>query len=183
MKDEKNDHLNSSELLLALVEESRLPEKALEHFVSCRLCRTRSKTLHDRLDELGRTAESLAPPMRMKVVLPLETAVPARELVRWKYGLTIGSIMVAAAVLFISFVGLDLGRNDVRLAALEQETRADEVLMAEIDLIEESPLPQLCLELTDQSDQDLDEDFMDFVVPISDDGTLSRQDLKEGGLC
>jgi anti-sigma factor RsiW len=178
----KDAHLNEDQLLRAVVDETDLPAAVQNHLSTCPVCRVEKGRFEEKLARLGDMAERLAPSPAKKVKLPRrESSKSAGRPWNWRGALAAG-LAAAAVVLVVAYGSVLLKtRQEDRIAALSQEMRNDEQLMTEIRGLSENALPVFCLDIFGASDPGLDEEFIEFVVPFTDDDIVSRN--KEGALC
>jgi hypothetical protein len=181
MTNQKDTHLDEEQLIQAVVDEADLPAFLQEHLKACRLCHAERDHLEQDLVQLGHLAERFTPSPRKGVKLPVRESTQGLLQWYWNWRRTFMAGMVVAAAAVIVVYGAISARNaeEAKLAALTQEIWEDELLMAEISALSENALPLFCSEISGESYQDFDEDFMDFVVPSSGDDLVS---CKEGGV-
>jgi len=185
MISDNNQHLDEDQLIQALVDKTDLRQDLRKHLSQCGHCSERKRHMEEDLLQLGRMAERLSPSPRRKVQLPAKQ--PYRTIQwSWRWRTALG---VAAAAVFMLFVinlpPLFKPEPVVKIAPITQEKIEDEALMTEVSRLSENALPQEYMDMIGESDEDSEEDFMDFLIPSLEDETVSliMMNIFGGMLC
>ena len=180
MTHEEGTHLKEKEIILAVVDETDLPEPLREHLSKCGLCRTEKEQLEDELSWLGRTAESLAPLPKERVKLIAEGAsIIDRFRTRHRRSLLatgMAAALIIAVLLWKTFFPIS---PEDRYAQRPPEFGGEEGLMAEILFLVENPLPRIYLDLSGESNPVINEEFIEFVIPDIQNETFLQERTKE----
>ncbi|MCD6571565.1 MAG: hypothetical protein J7L53_12770 [Deltaproteobacteria bacterium] len=180
MSNEKGSHLDKDQLLWAVVDEAELSSELRDHLSTCPLCRAEKERIEQDLARLGQMAQRFAPSPRREVLLPVEESRNS-SLWSWDWRVVLGAAMTTALVILVVSWSLFFKITpEDRLARLTQEMWEDERLMTEISMLEEDPLPQLFLDVSAESFSEIDEEFIEFIVPIIEGETLSHDQGKRG---
>ncbi len=181
MSSDKNLHLKEGQLTKAVVDESDLSQSQREHLSDCRQCRERKEKIEAGLSQLGQMAEHFSPSPEKKFSLPLQKQRRS-FLWSWQWRTTIGA---AVAAIFIAIVGIPTqyqGSQDPE--ELTQEMLEAENFMIEVSMLVESALPQEYIDITGETGDETDEEFMDFMTSEIEDDSYSINSRKKGGkLC
>lgn len=175
MNRQRNPHLDEAQLLRAVVDSDDLPVSARTHLSECEACMAAQVQLESGLLQLGRTAERFTPPPLRSVSLP-EVAVPPPRFwwIEWRYFRTVGAVAACVTLLLLASFFL-VPSHENGITKLKWEIRKDAKLMKEISRLEENALPVLYSEIADDSDPDLSEDFIEFIVPDSSSKPVSER--------
>lgn len=182
MTDKKDKHLTEKELLKAVVEEADLPASLHEHLKTCPLCHGEKARLEQGLTELGHMAERFAPsPSRRVEFLRARESTSRWGSWFWNWRSSLVAATAAAAMVVVIVYGSKSIKTsqEARLATLTQELWEDDLLMTEIQELSENALPLFCSDISGESYSGLDEEFVDFVVPSTEEDIVSR---KGGGV-
>ena len=178
----KDLHLDEDHLLKAVVDKADLPRSQREHLSHCHKCRKRKDAIEKDLALLGQQAKRFCPSPRRKISMPVEKP---RRLWSWLWRTAIGA---AVAALFIGVLGIPtLFHKTPRLdeSNLAQEMLEAEEFMLEVSKLAENALPQEYLNITgdmdDQPDENVDEEFLEFMAPAMEDDFWSYDSGKKGG--
>ncbi len=180
MSCKKENHPDESQLLLAIVDEAKLPDSIREHLSLCPRCRAGIKKIGQDLNNLGQTARQLAPATHRKISLPVEK--PSRIYI-WMHDwrISFGAIATAAVVvlmIWLSIPGTILYEDSLDVMA--QVTWDDDVFITEINMLIENTMPQVYLEIIGEYYVGIDDEFIEFVVPDLETGSLSYNNGRKG---
>lgn len=166
MSTDGKGHLSKEELAAGVVDENDLGLKARSHLKQCPECRDERQRLADRLHLLGRQACTYVPVPSKRVVLPAE---PVRSpwLTGWHPALS-AAAGLALVVLVVSWVFSAWFYPGIREERIVREMVRDETLIAEISMLEENALPEAYGDIFPESEPDLDDEILDFIVPIGE---------------
>ena len=179
MKTTGNGHLNEDQIIHAFIDQAQLPTDKKAHLEHCSQCRSRVDQLAQDLKQLGRMAERHAPLPKRSFHLPVkETRRPLR---RWSVGLA----AAAAATLCLAIWWET--PQDLQPVATNQTVSVLEnngELMSTVQALSENALPEVYMDIVGDSDLDLTDEFIDYVVPDSDleNDLLGNQNKNKGGI-
>ena len=166
-------HLSDDELALAVVDEEDLSVAFRNHLAACKMCRVRKEALEGDLARLGRLARELVPPPQRKVVL-----VEGKRQRPWsrRLGLKLAGAVAAAALV----LGLLLLRPGTTpdISTVPQDPMASGAasqLMLEVEALTENPLSTFHGFVIGESSSDLDDEFLDFLIPSSEQDTTTHK--------
>jgi hypothetical protein len=172
VSEQKNNHLDDDQLLWAVVDEAELPASLGEHLSSCAQCFARKERLEQKLVRLGQKAEIFVPLPGKKVSLSIDEA---RSPHWWSWGWrTALAVSLAMILIALWSSNLFIPSPDTVVTRLNQEMLEDERFMAEISLLEENALPSLFEDISQEGHSVFDEEFMEFVVPSTEDEIRSH---------
>ncbi len=176
----KDNHLNEDQFLLATVDKTELPAEAREHLSECPQCREQIENMERELTLLSRMAEDFAPQQRKRAF----RYVKPRNAGNWIWSLRTASgaaVMVVLAVTLVWWSPLSKTTPEVVTGVTFQES---DQLMADIDTLVDNALPPIHVYISGESGPELDEEFMEFVVPIINNTTPTyNSGLKGAVLC
>lgn len=183
MSNRTDAHLSEAQLTASFVDERDMPAPVREHLRACHDCLARKEQLAGRFLHLSRKAQQFAPRPKRKISLPGEPGQTAR--LPWVGRRHLKMAGAAAAAVCVIVLGSSLFRTDetTRLAKLAKELEADSKFMGEIAHLVENPLPSIYLDLTDEQDQAVDEDFIEFMAPDAQPNSISESKRKKDPLC
>ena len=91
------------------------------------------------------------------------------------------------AAIFIGIVGIPTlfeNMQAIRGNTYTQEMLEAEQFMTEVSMLAENALPQEYLDITGETDEEPDEEFMEFITPMIEDESWSYDSGRKGGeLC
>lgn len=183
MISQKDLHLEEDQLLKAVMDETDLSQSQRDHLLICRQCREGREKIEEDLAQLGQMAERFSPSSKRKFSLPAEK--PQRSFSwSWQWRTALGA---AVAAIFIGVVGIPTlfeNTQGIRENTYTQEMLEAEEFMTEVSMLAENALPQEYLDITGETDEELDEGFMEFMTPMIEDESWSYDSGKKGGkLC
>ncbi len=179
MSSEKNLHLEEDPLTMAVIDELDLSQSQRKHLSECHECRERKEKIEASLLHLGQMAKHFAPSPKKRFSLPI---IKQQKffLGSWQWRTALGAAMAA---IFIAVVGIPTQYNKTQvLKALTstQEMIEAENFMIEVSMLAESALPQEYLDITGETGEETDEDFMDFIAPTVEEDSWSLNSKKKG---
>jgi len=161
-------HLNDNELFEAVVDTADLDSARQAHLNACPECTQKLDMLQGRLTRLGQTAKHMAPAPQRPFRLPAKHQTAWQ----WAFKPLIATGFAAAVLLAIIVTKPHWGHKGPTY-----DIAADRTLMEEIDALVDNALPvqyqQLALlsaPTTGDMDTQMDDDFLDWIVPPLDDG-------------
>ncbi|MBW1859586.1 MAG: hypothetical protein JRI70_05775 [Deltaproteobacteria bacterium] len=177
-------HLDDDQLVWAVVDEAELPLPLREHLSTCPVCRANKAQTAKNLARLGQMAERYAPLPTHPVSLPVDEP---RGISRWSWGWRtyVGAAVATALVLVVLWrTPVPPGPSGENGNMLATEMQEAEEFMTEIAMLVDNALPTVYLDISAESSMDLDEEFMEFVVPSVGDEPLTYDSRKRGvSLC
>jgi RNA polymerase sigma-70 factor (ECF subfamily) len=146
----------------------------------CPQCRSQKERLENELARLGQLAEHYAPePHRRITVAEQKVRAPF-----FNRGFAFSAAAVAAVIIVVWATFLIRSQQQGSIGNLAQNMIEAERLMMEIDVLVENALPQVYLDIVGETNLNLDQDFLDFLIPTSDDPTRISALAKKGSkLC
>jgi len=158
-------HLAEKDILQAVVDNTDLSGPAQQHLAECHHCRSRKQRIEHELTQLRQMAERYVPEPQRRITMA-EQKVRSPFL---KWGFAFGAAAVAAVILVV--LGTFLIRDQQRGAVgnLAENMVEAERLMTEIDVLVENALPQVYLDIVGETDLKMDKDFIDFLIPTTDE--------------
>ena len=184
MTDDNASHLDEAQVLVALVDEDDLPAAARSHLAACPACKIERQRHADRLQRLAELAREAVPAPSRRVTLPREWRTSAERKFYpgwsrpWKPALALAA--VALVVIIFGTLQWKPGQEG-RLAGLNRELQDDQVLITEVQRLETDGLPSLYAAIAGDDDLEVDEDLWDWMVPGSEDESLSGLRSSESG--
>ncbi len=176
----KNSHIDEEHLLQAIVDETDLPPSVREHLSSCPLCRENMEQIEQDLNNLGQTAKRLAPGTYRKISLPVEKS---SRIYRWLHDwrISFGTIATAAVVVLVIWLSIpNTTIHEDSLDIMAQVTWDDDVFITEINMLTQNAMPQVYLDIIGEYYVGIDDEFIKFVVPDLETGSLSYNNRKKG---
>ena len=140
----------------------------------------KKERLEQSLVALGDMAKIHSPTPRRNILLPSPVPKGFQGLSKhWR--LCFGTALAAAlAVVVVFWSGFeDPGREDTT-NMLALETWEGEGFMTEINTLVENALPTIYLDISGEGETRLDDDFMQFILPPAENGSVSYETGKEG---
>jgi hypothetical protein len=176
MTDDNTSHLDEAQVLISLVDAADLPAAARAHLATCPTCQAGQQRHADRLQRLAELARESVPAPSRRVALPWDRqSSDGRKSylgwsLAWKPAFALAAVALVMTML-VSFWGKS--GQERRLSGLDQERREDQALITEVQRLETDALPSLYAAIAGDDDLDDDEDLWDWMVPGSEDETLS----------
>ena len=99
-------------------------------------------------------------------------------------GFAFSATALAAVIIVVWATFLIRSQQPGRIGNLAQDMVEAERLMTEIDVLVENALPQVYLDIVGETDLNLDEDFLDFLIPTNEGAARISALAKKGSrLC
>ena len=171
-------HLAEEDMLQAVIDDTDLSTLQQQHLAECPRCRSHRERLENELTHLGQMAERYAPE-------PLRRITVAHDKVRSPFsirGFAFSAAAVAAAIIVVWATFLIRSQQQGRIGNLAQNMVEAERLMTEINVLVENALPQVYLDIVGDTNLNLDEDFIDFLIPTNEDTPKISVLAKKGSL-
>ena len=171
-------HLGEDDILQAVVDDTDLSTLQQQHLAECSRCRSHRERLENELTHLGQAAERYAPE-------PLRRITVAHDKVRSPFsirGFAFSAAAVAAAIIVVWATFLIRSQQQGRNGNLAQNMVEAERLMTEINVLVENALPQVYLDIVGDTSLNLDEDFIDFLIPTNEDAPRISALAKKGSI-
>lgn len=184
MSSERINHLSEDQIIRAIVDQADLTRDLREHLSQCPQCGPKKRQAEENLAQLGRMAERFSPTPQRPIRLPARQSRVFFLSRPWQFAL--GTAFVC---LFIWVLAGPLLFKDEPVKKAGISTRymieSDQQFMTEVTLLSENALPQEYMDMIGESDEDLEEDFMDFLIPSLEDDTVSLITINNfgGALC
>lgn len=162
----KDQHVSEDQLLWTIVDEAEVTPDMREHIARCFRCRNRKAQVEQDLIRLGRAADRFAPITCNQPALPPERT---RRTIRPR-GLQLSfgaAAMVAAITLMVWWFTPKISTEEDPLGFITQVTWVDDHFMTEINRLLENKFPQVYLETLYEPLSSMDDDFIEFVTPIT----------------
>ena len=171
-------HLGEDDMLQAVIDDTDLSALQQQHLAECSQCRSNRERLENELAHLGQMAERYAPePLRRIKVEHDKVRSPSS--IR---GFAFSAAAVAAVLVVVWATFLIRSQQQSRVGNLAQNMVEAERLMTEINVLVENALPQVYLDIVADTDLILDEDFIDFLIPTSEDDPRISALAKKGSI-
>ncbi len=173
-------HLGENDILQAVIDDTDLSMLQQQHLQECSQCRSQKERLENELARLGQLAEHYAPePQRRVTVAEQKVRAPF-----FNKGFAFSAAAVAAVIIVVWATFLIRSQQQGSIGNLAQNMVEAERLMTEIDVLVENALPQVYLDIVGETNLNLDQDFLDFLIPTSDDAPRVSALAKKGSkLC
>ena len=171
-------HLEEDLILQAVIDDNDLSELHQQHLIACPECRTRKEQLEQELARLGRLAQRYTPKPQKRIILPEQKVRP--PFINWKFAF--GAAAVAAVILVVWATGLIQNQQQGSNGNLAQDMVEAERLMTQVNILVENALPQVYLDIVGETSLNLDEDFMDFLIPTNDSAARISASVKKGSI-
>lgn len=169
-----NKHLAEAQILQAIVDLSDLSDDQQTHLAACPVCLAEKDSLDRMLIQVGSMAKASAPAVIRRPVLTDRRPgflqawfFEARPLVR----IAVPALLV---LIVVTAVFVLKPAQDKHTAFVEEQMIDSEQLLSDIDRLIENPLPQELQTMISIAEIDPDEDFMDYIVPTTENAPLSN---------
>lgn len=169
-----NEHLAEAQILQAIVDLSDLSDAQRAHLVDCPVCMAEINGLEQGLDLVGNMARASVPePLSRPVLTNRYSGSLQRPF--FNVGPLFRMAVPVFLVLIIVTATLVLRHDSyTNTASLEIQMIDPEQLLADIDSLIDNPLPQEFQSMVSFTGIDPDEDFMEYIVPITENEPLSN---------
>ncbi|MCK4986621.1 MAG: hypothetical protein KAS40_13920 [Desulfobacterales bacterium] len=171
-------HLEEDDILQAVVDDTDLSVLQQQHLVECSQCRTRKERLEHELGRLGQLAERYAPKPQKRVIVAEQKV--RSPLLNWR--IAFSAAAVAAVILVVWGTSLIQNHQQGSIGNLAQDMVEAERLMTQVNILVENALPQVYLDIVGETSLNLDEDFMDFLIPTPEDTPRISAFAKKGSI-
>jgi hypothetical protein len=175
-----NEHLAEAQILQAVVDLSDLSDDQQAHLSVCPVCIAEKESLDRMLLQVGNMARTSVPAVVGRPVLPDRHSgflrgrfFEVRPFVRVAVPALLVLIVITAALVLKP-------DQDTHMAFVEEQMIDPGQLMFDIDRLIENPLPQGLQTLVSFTEIDPDEDYMEYIVPITENDPLSNLPGKKG---
>jgi predicted anti-sigma-YlaC factor YlaD len=165
-------------MLQAVIDDTDLSALQQQHLAECSQCRSHRERLENELAHLGQMAERYAPE-------PLRRITVAHDKVRSPFsirGFVFSAAAVAAVIVVVWATFLIRNQQESRVGNLAQNMVEAERLMTEINVLVENALPQVYLDIAADTNLNLDEEFIDFLIPTNEDDPRISALAKKGSI-
>ena len=169
-------HLSEEEIIIAIVDTADLDRFQQQHLAQCSQCRSQIEAMNNDLVHMGRIAESTSP----KVTQLFRAPSAGKERTVW---LPFGRKLAAGLAVAIAcvIVGGLFWQNQLsnRRQQFAREMLEAELLMRQVNVLVENPLPETIMTIGAEGVDKHDEDFFRFLIPDeSANATISRNGKK-----
>jgi predicted anti-sigma-YlaC factor YlaD len=171
-------HLEEDDILQAVIDDNDLSVLQQQHLVACPQCRTRKEQLENELARLGQLADRYAPEPQKRIMVAEQKVRP--PFLNWRNAFSAAA--VAAVILVMWGTGLIQKQQQGNIGNLAQDMIEAEKLMTQINMLVENALPQVYLDIVGETGLDLDEDFMDFLIPTNESAAQISASAKKGSI-
>jgi hypothetical protein len=171
-------HLTEDDMLRAVIDDTDLSTLQRQHLAECSRCRSHRQRLESELAQLGQLAERYSPE-------PLRRITVAHDKARLPFsirGFVFSAATVAAVVLVVWATFLIRNQQQGPVGNLAQNMVEAKILMTEINGLVENALPPVYLDIVGETNPNMDEDFIDFLVPINEDAASISVLAKKGSI-
>jgi hypothetical protein len=175
-----NEHLTEAQILRAIVDQSDLSDVQQAHLADCPVCMAEIDGLDQTLHRFGNLAMASVPETLSRPVLrDRDSGSQQRPFfdVRPFFRIAVPVFLVLIIVTTALVLRPD---QDTNIASLDNQVIDPEQLLADIDSLIENPLPQGFQSMVSFTGIDPDEDFMEYVVPITENEPLSNKPGEKG---
>ena len=166
--------MDETQLLKAIVDLSDLSSDQQAHLTDCPECLAEKARLDRMLLQVGKMAKASVPNGVRRPVLPDRSS---NFLQKWFFNVRplVRITVPALLVLIVATAALVLKPDqDVHIAMVEEQMIDPEKLLSDMDRLIENPLPQGFQSMISFTEIDPDEDFMEYIVPITENDPLSN---------
>lgn len=184
MNSESKQHLNENQIIQAVVDENDLPPTVQLHLAECSQCLADKNGFEGEMALLGQKVERFAPQPRRRIILPApKTESLFGNLLDWR-NLTAAAATVAAVFILVWGTNLVRDLSDPEDSRLAAEMAEAEILMTEVNTLVDNALPPFYLEISGERNAAYDDEFFQFLIPTTEDNTLTSDRGKKGtSLC
>lgn len=163
----KHIHLSEDQLIRFLTDE----KESGDHLSACPECQGKKQQFEKELDKLGQMAKAFAPSPQYDTVFLKKTGFSEKTV----YHPFRRSVFAAGFVIVLLVTGIWWSvQNDIssepQLAGIISEMEKDQKLMSEIYEMGEYAPPDLYLEISGESYGYFNDEFLEFVAPLGEDG-------------
>ena len=171
-------HLAEDRILQAVIDDTDLSTLQQQHLAECSRCQSHRERLKNELTHLGQLAERYAPePLRRINVADDNARLPL--LIR---RFAVCAAAVAAVIIVVWATFLLRSQQQGGIDNLAQNMVEAERLMTEVNVLVENALPQVYLDIVGETNLNMDEDFIDFLIPTSEDTHRISVFAKKGSI-
>lgn len=162
-------HLNSDQIMIAMVDISDLDDAGKRHLSACTTCRRRLNDVVKGYSTLGKKARRFVPDTQKAPVMKGHTPI-IHPLKRWGFKPAIGWCAAAAIVLMVSIYPV-FHKDETILSTSKPvpDIGIDIALMNDIESLVEDVLPVVYQQIVPVQGTDSGEDFINFIVPAIED--------------
>jgi hypothetical protein len=160
-------HLSDDIIARAAVDPSLIGAGEKGHIENCPECAEKITRLISGLENLGTIAKEDIPPMTSSIRLEHATS---RRVSGWLWKTALGvSVSVALVLIVLNFSDFRLPRQQQISAQVDiQGKYSDEMLISEVGMLIENPLPEDWASLDYGNDSIMEMEVMEFMAPIDD---------------
>ena len=178
IQNHNESHLGENDILQAVIDDNDLSMLQQQHLQECSHCRSQKKRLENELARLGQLAEHYAPEPRKRVTVAEQKV--RSPLLNWR--IAFSAAAVAAVILVVWGTSLIQNQQQGSIGNLAQDMVEAERLMTQVNMLVENALPQVYLDIVGETSLNLDEDFMDFLIPTNESAARIPASAKKGSI-
>ena len=171
-------HLEEDDILQAVIDDNDLSVLQQQHLGECAQCRQRKEQLEQELVRLGQLAERYTPKPQKRIIVAEQKI--RSPFLNWR--IAFSAAAVAAVVLVVWGTGLIQNQRQGSIGNLAQDMVEAERLMTQINTLVENALPQVYLDIVGETGLNLDEDFMEFLIPTNESAARISALAKKGSI-
>jgi hypothetical protein len=167
MRADDKRHLTDDAIARAAVDPKLLGADEKRHIESCPECSVKLARLISGLENLGTIVKNATPPMESSIRFEQRSS---HIISGWLLKTALGASVAVALILFvIDFPGIkpDRQQQTIILTGV-QDKYPDELLMSEVDMLVENPLPENWTSLNYGDDSIMKTEVLEFMAPIDD---------------
>lgn len=179
----KDGHLAEDRIIRAVADKSQLEPYEKEHLLNCSGCSYAVKSFEKDLEQLAEIAERSVP-------LPKKRFLVHEKRAERNYARIFGMRTSLAAAITVLFFVITLHSDSMKSlfntgnGSYNDELHSADILITEINSLAENALPLRYLDIYGETEAyynpDYDDNFMDFIIPLTDNETISG--TGEGGI-
>ena len=169
-------HLTEEQIIQAVIDEGDLPSSLKDHLYTCTQCSTEKERILGLLSHLGNISKTYAPVPRKRVKLPIKEISRSSQLCVWEWRrFVVAGLSVAMVIVLVWYTMPLKTPTEDQSPQLYNEMWDDYQLMTEIVRLEEHPLPQIYSDISGESSPTIDDEFIQFITPSTQDEALYHE--------
>jgi hypothetical protein len=174
-------HLNQQQIIQAIVDISDLTDSQKAHLSACPRCGDSVNQLNTALARMGAMAAQSVPDAARPLVIPTKKPGLLQRLAwNWRPYFRVAVPVMVVLIIAVASV-IVKSRHDKHMLALEeQDLRAAEQLMTEVNMLIDNPLSADIQTLISIVETESDEEFIQYILPTIENDPLSNMSGKKG---
>lgn len=166
MNEKSRGHLDPDRMAVSVVDARELTVEEREHLEACAECSRQRERLLSSLGALSRDAAGFTPGGPKRVVLPSEAYPrPMARLMSWSMGFAGAAALVVLAGVYLLARIVTGPVQEADMSRLAMEAHQDKALLAEVQKLEDDPLPEPYAGIIPEPAGVPDDEFFDFLIP------------------